>query len=393
MTHRPRAALGGALTLALLATSAGPVAAAGPEPLRTIEVDPRGTALERGNTLRHELSRARARRKAPVRVVLGSGDYDLAEAGLVVPPWVEIRGAGPNETRLFGSGGAERQPVVRLRGPASLTGVHVEARQGTFVTALRAVSGEVRLRNVHVRSDGARWGGLAVEVSRGAHLRLTGGEVEAVASGQGGTTGLELAPRARADVADVIVRVEADGGPAVGFAVGPSAQLTVQGGSARVDGARGEVRGLHASHDSRSELRGLHLTTRNGRFQRALDLAGEGAALELTACKVEARDGTLSTAVLHQGGVSTSARVESSRLKVAVPGFPKVVELAGRASTLDLEDATLLGGLPAIEAASNTRVNLRCSDPGGVLAGVGKFHCSSCTGAPIVCEATRSRTP
>lgn len=378
-----------AVALTLLAGTGS----AGPRPLRTVKVDPKGAPLERGNALRHQIELAKARRKDPLRITLGAGDYDLAEAGLTVPPWVEIHGQGPQKTRLYGVGGASRQAVVRLRGPASLAGLGVEARQGTFATALEVTSGEARLLDVHVRSDGARWGGRAIVLSPGARARLARLEVTAVATGQGAATALELGARAQAEVDDGILRVEADGGPAIGFSLGPDASLTVQGGSAHVDASRGEVRGLHAGPNARARLHGFRLDTRGGRFHHALDLAGDGAHLEMVASRVEARDGSLATTVLTQTGADASSRFQDSELKVAVPGYPKLAVLGRRAGRLELDEARLLGGRPAVEAADHTRISVRCSDlDGGVLAGPGVYRCFSCTGAPVACDATRSRT-
>ena len=149
---------------------------------------------------------------------------------------------------------------------------------------------------------------------------------------------------------------------------------------------------MHLGHHARVSLRGLQLDTRGGRFQHAMDLAGDGARLEAEAVRIEARDGSLATTVLTQTGADASSAFVASTLKVAVPGYPKLAHLTRRSGRLSLEDSRLAGGRPAVEAGVHTRVEVRCSDMGGgVLAGRGRYRCFSCTGAPVACEATRSR--
>ena len=141
---------------------------------RVFVVHPQSTATASGTVLRNTVNGIVADAAHPALVFIEPGVYALGDTELTMDPYVDIRGSGPDVTRVVVNRTTGTiQSAVNGADPTTLADLAVTLQgNGTDVAAYRAIGGDARLRNVDITVSSSGTLGPAAVMATEAKLTV-----------------------------------------------------------------------------------------------------------------------------------------------------------------------------------------------------------------------------
>ena len=127
----------------------------------------------------------------PYNVILEPGAFDIQGSSIDLPRYVNLRGAGPDATRIRGNPSTGSDPVIRTNGNGVISNMTIRHRGGSGMSGRAVIAGgpQMRFENVifHVAnafSDNATL--TALSTAGGTDILLTDCQIDITASSAGG---------------------------------------------------------------------------------------------------------------------------------------------------------------------------------------------------------------